>query len=638
MDGEHVIPPPLDDDDDDVAWALQTAAIQWQRGQRADAVVWLRRAVDAAITAGNPARTRELTRLASEVADRLVAEAMAAPDSKAPPAVATPDSSDVDDLLTRDPSPPPVRHRASQQSLTNEIPIDFEDEVLLDDDDAPTIPPAPRSPGSDDEEPAGTAFDGARAAPGSEMPDAADELFSARPAQRPESEMPVSARDLLSARPHSESEMPVSARDLLSARPHSESEMPVSARDLLSARPGRHSESPVTADELFSSWPAQRPESDKPGAADPFSARPRGTSSPRDIDVVSSAPPVLLTPSGALVGESSARRPPPPSRTNIALQGESERPPREEPRTRAGSGRLDPESDGDELDLEELRSSASGAAVPEPKAEVSTPSTHVPSGASLDDAQSPGPPVVGGISLDRVRGFEDLPEPAQLKLAASATLTELSADEEIGAFGAALVTRGKVGIMPSIADVAASVASEGEVVFTRGTLEEAVSLRVVALEDGTVVASWSPEHMATSMADCPWVADDLRLVADRFQAFAGATLGPLGDRLDDSLRGLVMSRLDVKAFQPGETIVAAGKPVPGLHVVGAGRVEIVNGDGAAHEAAPGDFLFAAEVLAAGKPRATARAGKSGALVLFAPRAVAHELMMSVPPLLEILGS
>src|SRR5215475_15576426 len=108
MEGEPVIPAPDADDDDDVAWALQTAAVQWQRGQRADAVVWLRRAVDASISAGRAERTRELTRLAASVADRLVVEAMAVPDSQAPPRAQ--ESEDVDELLAR-PSAPPKTSR-----------------------------------------------------------------------------------------------------------------------------------------------------------------------------------------------------------------------------------------------------------------------------------------------------------------------------------------------------------------------------------------------------------------------------------------------------------------------------------------------------------------------------------------------
>jgi hypothetical protein len=41
-----------DDDDDDVAWALSTAQVQWKRGSQADAIVWLRRAIDSAVAVG----------------------------------------------------------------------------------------------------------------------------------------------------------------------------------------------------------------------------------------------------------------------------------------------------------------------------------------------------------------------------------------------------------------------------------------------------------------------------------------------------------------------------------------------------------------------------------------------------------
>jgi hypothetical protein len=251
---------------------------------------------------------------------------------------------------------------------------------------------------------------------------------------------------------------------------------------------------------------------------------------------------------------------------------------------------------------------------------------------------TPGTSIVDGVALEGVRGFEDLPEDAQLKLAASAVVSELAVDEEVLSFAAALVTNGRVGIMPAIADVAAGLAQPGDVVFTRGTLEEGVLLRVVALQAGTRVATWSIDALEQALSDCPWVGDELRLVADRFQALAGSVLGPLGDRLDDSLRGLVMPKLEVRAYGPGEVIVEQGNPVPGLHVVGAGRLEIVEANSVTGELSPGDFLFADEVLAAGKAHATARAGQTGALLLVASRTVAHELLVSVPPLLEILAS
>jgi CRP-like cAMP-binding protein len=99
----------------------------------------------------------------------------------------------------------------------------------------------------------------------------------------------------------------------------------------------------------------------------------------------------------------------------------------------------------------------------------------------------------------------------------------------------------------------------------------------------------------------------------------------------------VLSRLDVKSYAAGEVIVEQGKPVPGLHVVGGGRVEVATAGGATSEASPGEFLFAAQVLGGGRAHATARAGKGGALILFAPRSVAHELLLGVPPLIEILA-
>src|SRR5262249_3347936 len=155
------------------------------------------------------------------------------------------------------------------------------------------------------------------------------------------------------------------------------------------------------------------------------------------------------------------------------------------------------------------------------KADSNPPAKHFSSGpppkpksvASPPPAPVPEGPIVDGVSLESVRGFEDLPETSQLELARSAALTTLSTDEEIGSFAAALVTRGRVGLMPSIADISASVAKAGEIVFTRGSLSEGVSLRVVALESQTVVASWSDEALSHAMADCPWVADELRLVA-----------------------------------------------------------------------------------------------------------------------------
>jgi hypothetical protein len=615
MDGEPVIPPPLDDDDDDVAWALQTAAVQWQRGARADAVVWLRRAVDAAIAAGNAARTKDLTRLAAEVADRLVVEAMAQPDSGAPPprSQAPGSASDVDDLLTAE-----ERERTSwsgprppAQSLTGEIPFDFDDSEEMDeadDDDAPTLPP-PSRPLFEAPEPevvtSAPPFDAPSEGEASSPFEDPTSRWDEAPPHPSASVIPDFDPDVLSV-PPSDGPPDVDA-DVFSVPP---SDPPVAERGAVSAPP-----SPLAADEL-------------------------------DYDEAASIPPPPGQPPPTSLEEATEY-----GEDELVSDVESEPPPRApEPETKGeGAEALAPEPEEDTAPLEPPPLAELLHAAP-PRSATASVGVDDDTGAPPDDAPGrvsepevapsasvPGVAVVDNVLLSSVRGFEDLPEESQRRLAAASVVTTLSADEEVSAFAAALVTRGRVGIMPAIADVPAGIAAPGDVVFTRGTLAEGVVLRVVALEDGTTVATWSDETLRAEMADCPWVEDELRLVADRFQALAGATLGPLGERLDDALRGMVTARLEVKAYEPGEVIVEQGKAVPGLHVIGAGRIELLQKNAVVEELGAGDFLFAAEVLSAGAAHASARAGKTGALVLFAPRSAAHELLVSVPPLLEILA-
>ena len=70
--------------------------------------------------------------------------------------------------------------------------------------------------------------------------------------------------------------------------------------------------------------------------------------------------------------------------------------------------------------------------------------------------------------------------------------------------------------------------------------------------------------------------------------------------------------------------------------MGAGRLEVET-EGGSDELHPGDLLFAAQVLAAGAAPQTVKANEMGAVILQADRKIAHELMVSVPPLLEILA-
>jgi hypothetical protein len=509
------IPPPLDDDADDVVWALQTAQVQWRRGAKADAVVWLRRAVDAAIQSGNAKRALELNAMIAGVEERLVASVFDSPDettttSSAPdvdellaPSVPRMNSGDVDDLLG---SIPP---RAPGVS----IDIEFEEVEMVDRTDV--------------------------------MP-------------------PRQAQSLLAD----------SVAPLTDSSP-----------------PPMSSSAPATEDEPLPRFPSS-PDGETDAATLTHSVsitgemdRPTFADEARFTDP---SPPPLIEPSAP--PRARPTPPPPPQRQ----QSEAPFPPSEPP----------------------------------------PPLPPLPGPEAVDDGVR-----IDKVSFSDVAGLQDLPPEAQREFASRARREKLDVDEEVGQFAVALVIEGWASIMPNIADVTCAFAQAGEVVFTEGTLEEGVALRVVAGETDTVVAVWDKDALAAATADCPWVADELRVVADRFQALAGAGMGPLGERLDDSLRQSVTDRCEVRTLLPGEEIVEKGAEVPGMFIVGGGSVEVVSESGEVELAlGPGDFLFAASVMSNTPAPAKARAAETGALVLFAERMIAHELIVTVPPLLEILAS
>ncbi|MEY2932030.1 MAG: hypothetical protein RL033_2779, partial [Pseudomonadota bacterium] len=66
-----VFPRPSASDPDDVVWTLQTAAVQWQRGLRADAIVWVRKAADLSTQGGRSGRAEELRNHAARLAEYL---------------------------------------------------------------------------------------------------------------------------------------------------------------------------------------------------------------------------------------------------------------------------------------------------------------------------------------------------------------------------------------------------------------------------------------------------------------------------------------------------------------------------------------------------------------------------------------
>ncbi|HEY2516984.1 MAG TPA: hypothetical protein VGI39_39200 [Polyangiaceae bacterium] len=73
MDG---IPPALPSDTEDVVWALQTAEALWKRGERVDAVVWVRRAAQAAGEGDDASRAATLGKRAADLSDWIAGHTM----------------------------------------------------------------------------------------------------------------------------------------------------------------------------------------------------------------------------------------------------------------------------------------------------------------------------------------------------------------------------------------------------------------------------------------------------------------------------------------------------------------------------------------------------------------------------------
>ncbi len=68
---EAPIPPPLPDDEEDVSWALSTSNALWGRGERAEALKWLRRAAEHASDVNADARALHLFKAAADISTRL---------------------------------------------------------------------------------------------------------------------------------------------------------------------------------------------------------------------------------------------------------------------------------------------------------------------------------------------------------------------------------------------------------------------------------------------------------------------------------------------------------------------------------------------------------------------------------------
>ncbi len=750
-DPRHVegIPDPLDGDDDDVAWALQTAAVEWRRAAHDDALTWLRRAATAAMEAGHAPRAAFL----EAAADRLARPpARGWPGTSRPPGSAAEVEVEVDDddgLETIDgldeiggievdgrgvvphlpplPSPPvpPVPGAPGRLPPLPPPPARLSPPM------APPVAPPPPGVGRRPT-PAATVPPSSSVAPGrrgsvlrsiahpSEERDRPHEPLPPHPGGRdsgvglpPSSETgsylpgvlgagrPAGADRAPSAIPGSRGAAPRSERrrsdvppvrraerspertgagrgpgapgsprpsERSSAAPSPGSRARPHAPERAAAPPSRRHEGAAPGpDPAVSDRRGRRGSLDLPGAPPPDSSPTRRETSPpafegevpelpaqhpeADVRAERSVEPEVALPlvhepgfagTETVAAAEEDHTPPEPSAPELSQPTPLELAASDEEAGDDGEGGPDlPDLDA------EVIASATASLIPDaprfddeeefedlPPAAEATPSPAEDRAGSVE----PSEPSVLGVRLSSVRGLQDLSIDSQQVLARRAKLEVLQPEEEISSFAVALVVKGDVGIVPAVSDIPCGYAQKGDVVFTRGSLAGGIALSVVAGPDGAAVAAWDQAALDAALGDSPWVGDELLEVADRFQAMAGATMGPLGQRLDESLMASVFAKAEVRLLYAGDPLVEAGRPVQGLAVVGAGRIEVVGEDGKLHELHPGDLVFPGATLSSGPAPAAARAGAGGALVLQVGRHETHELMVSVPPLLEVLAS
>jgi hypothetical protein len=237
---------------------------------------------------------------------------------------------------------------------------------------------------------------------------------------------------------------------------------------------------------------------------------------------------------------------------------------------------------------------------------------------------------VGGLPLERIDAFADLPHGVQAQLAAAATISELGVDEEVSGFGAALLLSGAAAVCATIADVAALALREAEIAPAMTSHPDGAAIRVVATEPSRV-AVWDRSVLDGALKSCPWVLDDLVSRGDRIAAIAGATMGPLGD-LDESSRFMALEHVAVRTLGPSEVMIAAGGEVAGLTIVGLGTV-LQGGD---QTFSAGDVVLAGSVMEGGTTPSEVKAGPQGAIVLQATRMKTLELFSTIPSLVELL--
>ncbi len=643
-----VIPPAKDTDAEDVVWGLQTAEALWKRGERIDAIVWLRRAAQAAGDAADDDRALELARSAAELTDWMATQPAGA---TMPPSANTqqpPPSYDPHNASTFVPFGDEERTGQAPQ-LVNSVPTyvpqapTYIPQAMAQAPQAPQPPrpggPLPSRPSPPLASPPVASPPHSRPSPPLSRPPSSPTMQTVEPyfppaeAFGPGSSLPTPIPPSAGARGIP---TPITPPVMTLDEPGHDMSGEQGRGESTSVLPAEH----VHAG-MFNPWeegalPAPPPSPPAEIVVPSVTHRPDGAGrfEPEEEVITSVRPGQLaqqradaLATSAPADAPAAAAKPAPPRPPPLPPRARKPAPPAPSApsvRPRPAPARMTPPPPSPTQVMPQ----------PESREEAVPPSERTDPGEM--NAKSIEAAVATKLDLDSVDAFSDLPDDARAAFAAAAEVSALGEGEEVSSFALAYILSGTVDVAATMVDAPAARLAAGAVLRSRGTTDEGVPMRLIGVSSG-VVATWTDAEVDEAFRTCPWVEEDLRTAADRMQTLVGVTIGPLGERLDASIREEIISRLTMRTLSAGEIVVTAGEQMPGLLLVGVGELELVDGDSTAGAVGSGEFLFPTEVLGGGDAPRTARAGAGGALILFGDRRVAQELLVTCPPLLEVFA-
>ena len=247
----------------------------------------------------------------------------------------------------------------------------------------------------------------------------------------------------------------------------------------------------------------------------------------------------------------------------------------------------------------------------------------------------------GAIDLQRFEALADVPDDERARIVATGQVIALLPDEEIDAPALVLVLHGELEVRTKGRSSPIEIVPADQLRILAPVPPSDGQLIVVGGRKGSRLLALPAAAIEALRAAAPWVVQDLEPGSDDLHVVAGALRGEIGRRLDDALLGAVLARADTMRLGPGATVVKQGELVRALVILGAGALSLRAGDdpdapeiGAIE---PGEVLFPSELLTRAKAPSTVRAGAEGAVVLVATRGATEELMMTYPPLLDILS-